>query len=135
MTKKKRGKQHRKGFLGSRTFIGACTVGLLLITAGAAFLAFRGGDDAPRRSLRQDPVVTNEMDVTIDVVDRDYEPRDLTVPVGATVTWRFMGDLPHDVTDDRGAFGSPTLQKGDEWSLTVEEAATYYYYCTIHHSM
>jgi plastocyanin len=113
-------------------------VGLVAIAAiGIVYLSFFSGDEdkAPSRSLRQDPVVTTEMSVAVDVVDRDYEPRDLSVPIGARVTWLFKGDEPHNVVDDRGAFESPILQKGDEWSLVLEEAGTYYYYCTLHHSM
>ena len=124
-----------KRWYASRSFqIGLLGV-LAVAIAIAAFYAFAGGSDAPKARARQEPVVASDMDVTVDVVDLDYEPRDLTVPKGATVTWKFKGDEPHDVTDESDAFGSPILEKGDEWSLTFEDPGTYYYYCTLHHSM
>jgi plastocyanin len=111
-------------------------IGVLAVAiAVAAYYAFAGGSDPPRARARQEPVLTTEMDVTVDVIDLDYEPRELTIPAGATVTWKFKGDEPHDVTDENGAFGSPTLEKGDEWSLTFEDPGIFYYYCTLHHSM
>ena len=134
---KRRQKKARsaKRWYASRGFQIALLGVLAVAIAVAAYYAFAGGSDAPKARARQEPVVSTDMDVTVKVVDRDYEPRDLTVPRGATVTWKFKGDETHDVTDENGAFGSPTLKKGDEWSLTFEDAGTYYYYCTLHHSM
>lgn len=103
-------------------------------SATAAFFAFTG-DDAPRRSVRQEPVVTDEREVTVNVVDRDYAPRDLTIRHGATITWVWDGDLPHNVVEDRGRFESPLLRDGDKWSLTFDDAGEFYYYCTLHHVM
>jgi plastocyanin len=132
---KKRHKKRRPGRLQARQlFFGGGVVALLLVVGVFALLAFRG-DDAPRRRVRVEPVVTTERDVTITVDNTDYEPRDLTVPRGATVTWSFEEDLPHNVVDDRGAFESPILQKGDAWSKTFDEAGTFTYYCTLHHIM
>ena len=131
--KSKRTARRKKSFLASRTFLVLAGGTLAVVAAAAAFYAFTG-DDAPKRKLRQDPVVTTEMDVTVEVFDNGFEPNDLTVPRGARVTWDFNGDLPHNVTEDRGAFESPT-QDGGEWSLTFEDPGTYYYYCTLHHSM
>ena len=70
----------------------------------------------------------------VEVFDNDFEPRDLTVNKGATVVWTFTGDLPHNVTDDRGAFASKTMTDG-EYSRTFDAAGIFYYYCTIHHGM
>ena len=103
--------------------------------SGAAILYASNGEDAPKRKVRPEPVVTSEMQVLVGVVDRDFEPRDLTVPVGAAVTWEFKGDEIHNLTDDRGAFKSGNFGKSDEWSMTFDESGTYYYYCTLHHVM
>jgi plastocyanin len=108
---------------------------LIAVVLIAGFLAFNG-DDEPRRSrLRQEPVVSDEMDVTVDVIDSDYEPRDLTVPLGARITWDFVGDLPHTVTDVDGNFDSGVLDEGESYRLTFESAGEYAYYCTLHHAM
>jgi plastocyanin len=128
-------KRPRKGILNNTTVaIGA--VAVLAVTAAAAWLAFEGGGGAPKRSpLRQTPVVSDEQQVSVSVIDNDFTPRTLTVNKGATVTWTFDGDLPHNVTDDRGAFASETLGKGESYARTFDAAGVFYYYCTIHHAM
>ncbi len=132
--KHKKTTRKRTGFLASRTFLAGATLVLGAIVAAGAFFAFRG-DDAPKRELRPDPVISTEMQVDVIVDNKDYTPRDLTVTKGATVTWVFKDDLPHNVVDDRGAFESGILQKGDSWAFTADTPGIYYYYCTLHHIM
>jgi plastocyanin len=127
-------RQAQKGFLNNVTLASGALV-LVALTAVAMWLAFEGGGAPKRKQLRQTPVVSTEMQVSVDVIDKDFVPRVLTVNKGATVTWTFSGDLPHNVTDDRGAFASKTLQKGGEYSRTFDTAGIFYYYCTIHHAM
>ncbi|MBI5290075.1 MAG: cupredoxin domain-containing protein [Chloroflexi bacterium] len=134
MAKKRKAARRKKSFLASRTFLVASVVVLGVIIAAASFFAFTG-DEKPKRPVRTKPVVTTEMQVDVIVDNLDYTPRDLTVPKGATVTWKFQDDLPHNVTEDRGAFESDTLQKGDEWSRVFDTPGTFYYYCTLHHIM
>jgi plastocyanin len=134
MSKRKAAKRKKKALFARRSYLYASIAALLVVVAMASFYAF-GSDDAPKRSVRQDPVISDDAEVTVDVVDRDYEPRELTINKGARVTWKFKGDLPHNVVDDRGAFESPILEQGDEWSLTFDDPGTFYYYCTLHHSM
>ncbi len=141
MTKKTSSK-HRKSILDRRSILRRrpylmASIAVLSVTAVALalYLAFGESEAEPQRRVRQEPVVTTEKLVSVEVVDSDFVPKDLTVNVGATVTWEFTGDLPHDVTEDRGKFESPKLSKGDEWSLTMDEPGTYYYYCTLHHVM
>lgn len=126
----------RKGILSSNITLAAGALALLGVVLAAVWLAFDGGSGAPkRRQLRQTPVVSTEMQVSVDVIDKDFAPRVLTVNKGATITWKFVGDLPHNVTDDRGAFASETVQKGAEYTRTFDAPGVFYYFCTIHHGM
>lgn len=73
--------------------------------------------------------------VEIEVIDNDYDPKDATVPVGATVKWTNTGNLPHTVTKQDGPgseFDSDTLQPGDSYEETFDSAGTIAYHCTIH---
>jgi plastocyanin len=80
--------------------------------------------------------------VTAKVVDTAFEPNELTVKVGAEVTWEQVGDQPHSVTAVNEEFdSSPKCSplksencdfEGDTYSFTFEEAGTYEYYCRIH---
>ena len=135
MSKKKR----TRGNIGGRPLsdwllwsgVGALAAIVVLI----GFFAFAGRDDGPSSRERQDPVVSSSSEVSVDVIDNDYEPRDLTVRPGARVTWTFDGDLPHSVTDAEGSFDSGILGKGAEFTRTFDEPAEYSYYCTLHHAM
>lgn len=73
--------------------------------------------------------------VAIEVVDIDYEPKDATVPKGATVKWTNTGNLPHTVTKQDGPgpdFDSGTLQPGDTYEETFTAPGKIAYLCTIH---
>jgi plastocyanin len=111
------------------TWVGPGCLAVAIIVLG--FFAFTGGSSEPRRAVRQQPVVSEERLVTVDVVDNDFEPKHLTVRPGAEVVWKVTGDAAHDVTDDRGAFESGTLRPGDEFRMTFDEPGTYYYKCTL----
>jgi plastocyanin len=73
--------------------------------------------------------------VAIEVVDIDYDPKDATVPKGATVKWTNTGNLPHTVTKQDGPgpdFDSGTLQPGDTYEETFTTPGKIAYLCTIH---
>ena len=118
----------------NNTTLALGALALVAVVAVAAWLAFDGGSAPKRKLVRQTPVVSTEKQVSVEVIDNDFTPRVLTVNKGATVTWKFTGAIPHNVTDDRGAFASDTQASG-EFSRTFDAAGISYYYCTIHHGM
>ncbi len=64
-----------------------------------------------------------------------FGPRTLTVPVGTTVTWTNVDDIPHTSVSTEGVFKSKVLDTDDKFSYTFTKAGTYAYYCTIHPKM
>ena len=65
-----------------------------------------------------------------------FGPQDLTVPVGATVTWVNQDDVPHTVTSTEGTtLKSPVLDTDDKFTFTFTHPGAYPYYCTIHPKM
>lgn len=70
--------------------------------------------------------------VSVSMVDTTFEPTDLSVPVGTTVTWTNEGVLAHTVTADDGSFDSGELRSGDTFRHTFEEAGSFPYYCAYH---
>lgn len=130
---KSKGRKRARRRSASIVWIGGAA--LLALTAGAVWFGFGGSGNSPTRApVRQAPVVSNDKVVPVDVVDKDYNPRTLTVSKDATVVWKFVGDLPHNVTDDRGAFSSDTQTDG-EYRRTFDATGTFYYNCTLHHGM
>ena len=69
------------------------------------------------------------------IQDFYFSPAPITVEPGTTVTWVNQGQAPHTVTHTGGAFDSGTLQPGESYSYTFNQAGTYAYYCQIHPDM
>lgn len=66
------------------------------------------------------------------VVDNDFEPGDLEVAVGDTVTWVWDGRAPHNVVGEGFDSG---VQSDGTFEHTFEEPGTYSYECTLHGGM
>ena len=72
----------------------------------------------------------------VSIADFKFTPDDLTVSVGATVTWtNDDSGLAHTTTSSDGLWASGPIQPGDTFSFTFEEAGTFAYTCSIHPSM
>jgi plastocyanin len=63
-----------------------------------------------------------------------FEPAQLTIKVGATVTWKNRDDIPHTVVS-AGKFRSKTLDTDDSFSFTFTSAGEYKYFCSLHPHM
>jgi plastocyanin len=81
------------------------------------------------------PPVRAQDAAEVQVVDFAFEPANVTVSVGATVTWTNIGTRPHTVTADNGAFDSGRLDPGETFSYTFNEAGTFDYFCGFHPDM
>ncbi len=64
-----------------------------------------------------------------------FQPADLTVAVGTTVTWTNKDSAPHTVTADDSSFKSGNLSIDATFSQTFSTAGTFAYHCAIHSSM
>jgi len=71
----------------------------------------------------------------INVIDLDYDPRDLTVPVGTEVLWVNTGQAPHTVTENDDLVDSGIFMPGESFSLLFDEEGVFNYYCTLHPGM
>jgi plastocyanin len=65
-----------------------------------------------------------------------FEPAEVTVAVGDTVTWTNNDSVAHDVTADSFSSGEPGgMAGGDTFEHTFEEAGSFDYVCTVHPGM
>lgn len=72
-------------------------------------------------------------DVTVAVVDDDFEPEGVRVTAGSTVTWEWQDTSSrHNVVAD--TFESETQAEGT-FSHTFTEPGTFTYVCTLHSGM
>src|SRR5215203_5823046 len=85
------------------------------------------------------PAASAQDEMTVSIQDFFFDPDQLTVAPGTTVTWVNEGQAPHTVTSTDGKeLDSATLQPGDTYSFTFQEddaGETYAYQCTIHPEM
>ena len=73
--------------------------------------------------------------VQVIMANRSYDPPQVTVKVGDTVTWVNQDTPKHDVVADNGEFKSNLFDKGGTFSFTLTKTGTYPYHCSIHPGM
>ncbi len=65
-----------------------------------------------------------------------FQPSEIKVKVGSTVTWTNQDEVTHTVTSqEEGLFDSGDLTQDDTFQFTFEEPGTYEYYCRYHQGM
>jgi plastocyanin len=67
----------------------------------------------------------------------EFQPRELDIAAGTTVTWRNVDDVPHTATSkgESQVFDSGPLDTDDTFSFTFSTPGTYAYYCKVHPHM
>jgi amicyanin len=70
----------------------------------------------------------------VEIVSFAFNPAEITIKKGDTVTWTNKADIIHDVTIDNGLFDHD-LNPGESFSFKFNESGTYDYHCDIHPSM
>ena len=72
---------------------------------------------------------------SVDIGDNFFDPPDVAVEPGSTITWTNNGDEPHTVTADDGSFDSGRLNPGDSYTVAFGGQGTVTYHCAIHPEM
>jgi plastocyanin len=68
----------------------------------------------------------------IEMGDHFFDPAQLTVKVGATVTWKSVGQSTHDLAARDGSFALGAMSFGQTFSYTFTKAGRYPYVCMQH---
>src|SRR5215218_6277341 len=69
---------------------------------------------------------------SVNIGDNFFDPPDVAVEPGSTITWTNKGDEPHTVTADDGSFDSERLNPGDSYTVAFGGQGTVTYHCEIH---
>jgi len=72
---------------------------------------------------------------TVRVANFSFSPKDLTIPLGTTITWDFdQPDAPHNVVTTSGpaTVNSGTPQGSGRYTYTFTKAGRYTYDCQVH---
>ena len=73
-------------------------------------------------------MVDNEPDLT----NWHFDPAEITVPIGSTVTWLNKGNEEHTVTADNGSFDSGYKKSGTTFQRVFPTAGRFTYHCAPH---
>jgi plastocyanin len=73
--------------------------------------------------------------ITVRISGMRFEPANLTVKPGTTVTWVMNEQTPHTITGQGNELRSNTLQMKQTYSFTFNESGRYDYACDFHPSM
>jgi plastocyanin/uncharacterized membrane protein YozB (DUF420 family) len=69
--------------------------------------------------------------VAIKISNFQFEPKEISIPAGATVEWTDVGGR-HTVQADDGSFKSETLTAGGKFEHKFDKPGVYPYYCEFH---
>ena len=64
-----------------------------------------------------------------DLLSWRYDPAEITIPAGTTVTWVNQGSTPVTVTSPDGLFDSDQVLPGASFSLVFDTPGTFRYFC------
>jgi plastocyanin len=67
--------------------------------------------------------------------NRAYNPDDVNVAVGASVTWTNTDSVSHTSTSDVSGWDSGIVAPGGQFSFSFQTAGTFRYHCAIHPGM
>jgi plastocyanin len=96
--------------------------------AGAAQEATPGAADAGADAATES--------LAVEIKDFAFNPAEITVPVGGSVTWTNEDTAPHTATGlDREALQSGAIASGQSFTQTFDAAGTIEYFCEFHPNM
>lgn len=106
---------------------------MLIVVASAC----GGGDDTTTTAggdvTTTAPTGSSGSEVIIQ--ELSFEPNEITVQAGDTVTWKNMDSPSHTATSSDDLWDSDTISPGGEFSFTFDEPGTYAYFCRFHGTM
>ena len=79
--------------------------------------------------------IANAEEVTIKIENFTFNPAELTIKPGTTVTWENADDIPHSVVENTAKFRSKPLDTGDKFTMAFTEPGEVAYYCGFHSHM
>lgn len=73
----------------------------------------------------------------VSIANFAFSPAQITVTKGTTVTWTNNDTTAHTIveTDGKNGPNSSTVNPGNSYTFTFNEAGTYQYHCSIHPQM
>ena len=73
--------------------------------------------------------------VTVRINGMRFDPQNITVKPGTTVTWVHGSQMPHTISGNADGMSSGTLYNGQRYTHTFKATGRYNYVCDLHPSM
>ena len=73
--------------------------------------------------------------VAVHITNFTFNPGQITIKAGTTVTWTNDDDIPHSIIEKVHRFHSPPLDTGDTYSMTFKDPGEVDYFCGFHAMM
>jgi plastocyanin len=95
----------------------------------------------PRAAEEATPAAAGAADATaesvaVEIKDFAFNPAEITVPVGGSVTWTNNDTVPHTATgQDRAVLQSGAIAPGESFTQKFDTAGTFDYFCEFHANM
>jgi plastocyanin len=88
-------------------------------------------------NVQSTPKQTNQSVNTITISNYSFNPADITVKKGTTLTWTNQDSVAHTITENDGKTGphSQDIKQGQSYSFTYNTVGTFAYHCSVHPSM
>src|SRR5919112_5216630 len=101
---------------------------LLVVLSVIALLVFVSAAGAQDSGVEAVPVQDAR---SVGIGDNFFDPPDVAIEPGSTITWTNNGARPHTVTADDGSFDSGRLNPGDSYTVAFGGQGTVTYHCEI----
>jgi predicted lipoprotein with Yx(FWY)xxD motif len=99
---------------------------------GVWFVISAKGDKIEAAASSGAPAPAASENVTINVQNFAFNPKELSIKAGTTVTWHNSDSVLHTVTSDTGLFDGNLPPGGADFQFTFDKAGTYPYFCKPH---
>jgi plastocyanin len=73
--------------------------------------------------------------VIVRIENFTFNPPEITIRPGTTVTWENSDNIPHSIIEDQTKFRSAVLDTGETFSMTFVDASDVGYFCGLHPHM
>lgn len=110
---------------------------LALIGLISLLLAACGGAQAATQPASQ-PATTPSLSASearVTIQGFAFDPAELTVKVGTTVTWTNQDGTTHTITSDDAVWDSGRVSPGGTYIRVFDKVGSFSYHCSIHTSM
>lgn len=112
--------------------ISACGASSSQTAPTAAATTASSATTAPATTARAPTAAPTPAPAVVEMGDHFFDPAQLTVKVGATVTWKSVGQSTHDLAARDGSFSLGAMSFGQTFSFTFTKAGRHPYVCMQH---